>query len=140
MKYVTAIYYPDGFGTGNTPSNRFAKRVFRWKILDKGVPDAIKRLEKSQDILGGDMVVFVDPRLEKDAKTKEIYHQIKGSKLNIRHPYDLLPQKGLWLKKWHIAQQVLAHIGDFIWMDFMDTAHQEHIISLLKMLKQLVQT
>lgn len=127
LKYVTALYFPDGYGIGNTPSNRFARRALSWKLLEKGVPEAITRLKISQEVLGNDMVVFLDPRMGGNDRTKDIYSMVAKSKLNIKDVYEPLPRYGFWLKKWHIALQALNHIGDFIWMDFMDTVVKEKL-------------
>ena len=117
-KYITAIYLPVD-KPDDPASCRFASRALRG--IHQVVIPAIERLERSQEVVGDALTVFIDDKMKSHPNGKKAYELVKNSKLNVESFPGVLPELGFWCKKWHITLKSLEYFSQpVIWLDFTD--------------------
>jgi len=120
MKYVTALYWPDGFPNEKSfGSNRFCKRARR-SFSHGHISGVVPTLLSSQKVAGDDLIILLDEHIKKASPST--YESFANSELNISDlPEGVIPRTGFWLKKWHIVLHMLDKLGEpFVWVDFLD--------------------
>jgi hypothetical protein len=123
FKYFTSLFLPSNNFNGiyHNSTKRFANNAIR--DIENNFNKALPFLEKTQELLKDDMVIFLDENLK--IEKPYIYNKSLKSRLNIT--YIKIKPNGMWNNKILTCILALEKYNSILWFDMLDAFVKEKL-------------